>query len=308
MNQIQNFEFIGCRRRHRLCPTFPFSLLSFLIAWVIFVAASSVCSAQSLQSDFPPSFQNGFTQQLAAQDKWIAPQHSHGQHTQLTQLDQQFDMPNPDACADGCQIGSLDAQAAQPAGRFQSAKNWLGAGINKVLGSPAQAGTGPDFKRIFGALAIVLGSYFALVWFLRMLSPASNTHLPRDVIQVLGKTPFGNRQHLQLVRLGTKLLLLLETPDGIQPIAEVSDPREAEHLANLCDPKSKRRQGRVPTPPNPAQTNSQAYSFRIPAMENPSSISRSSLEPDNPRLSDVVRIIENAHRQESRAHRTSYEA
>ena len=58
--------------------------------------------------------------------------------------------------------------------------------------------------------------------------------LPTEVVEVMGRTPFGPQQNLQLVRLGNKLLLLLNGPDGTHPIGEVSDPSEVEYLASLC--------------------------------------------------------------------------
>lgn len=94
---------------------------------------------------------------------------------------------------------------------------------------------GADVKKIGGSLAIVLGGYLALVWILRKINPASNQGIPTEVLEVIGNAPLDSRQNLQLVRLGSKLLLMIHGPDGTQPIGEVTDPAEVEHLVALCN-------------------------------------------------------------------------
>ena len=96
-----------------------------------------------------------------------------------------------------------------------------------------------DLAKMLGSLAIVLGSYFGLVWVLRKLGPAASRGLPTEVVEVLGATPFGPKKQLQVIRLGSKLLLLINSSEGSQLIGEVADPDEVEYLASLC--RGKRR-------------------------------------------------------------------
>ena len=93
-----------------------------------------------------------------------------------------------------------------------------------------------DIGRMLGSLAIVLGGYFALVWISRQLGGRSG-QVPNDVLEVLGQVPFGPKKHLQIVRLGSKLLLLINGPEGTHPIGEITDPNEVEYLASLCTGK-----------------------------------------------------------------------
>ena len=95
-----------------------------------------------------------------------------------------------------------------------------------------------DAARMIGSLALVLGGYFGLVWVSRHFG-GGNGKVPKEVLEVLGQTPFGPKKHLQIVRLGSKLLLLINGPEGIHPIGEITDPEEVAHLASLC-------QGRKP--------------------------------------------------------------
>ena len=90
-----------------------------------------------------------------------------------------------------------------------------------------------DAARMIGSLALVLGGYFGLVWISRHFG-GGNGKVPQEVVEVLGQTPFGPKKHLQIVRLGSKLLLLINGPEGTHPIGEITDPQEVEYLASLC--------------------------------------------------------------------------
>ncbi len=92
-----------------------------------------------------------------------------------------------------------------------------------------------QLPKVLGSLAIVIGGYLGFVWFSRkLMGEEVNTGLPKEVIEVLGETPFGPRKSLQLVRLGSKLLLLMHSPDGTSPVGEITDPHEVEYLTSLC--------------------------------------------------------------------------
>jgi flagellar biogenesis protein FliO len=117
-----------------------------------------------------------------------------------------------------------------------------------------------DWQRMVASLAMVIGGYLALIWVLRIVSPEqARRKLPTEVVKIVGQTPFGPQRQLQLVRLGSKLVLLLVGPQGTQPIGEVTDPNEVEHLVCLCDPKARRQAARIgytrkpePNQPNPS--------------------------------------------------------
>ncbi len=112
-----------------------------------------------------------------------------------------------------------------------------------------------DWQRMAASLAIVIGGYLALAWLIRLAHPEqSRRRLPPEVVHIIGQTPFGHQRQLQLVRLGRKLVLLLVGPHGTQPIGEVTDPEEVEHLVGLCDPKSRRQALRYSPPRKGAPT------------------------------------------------------
>jgi len=93
-----------------------------------------------------------------------------------------------------------------------------------------------DIGRMLGSLALVLGGYFSLVWVSRQFG-GGNGKVPSEVLEILGQVPFGPKKQLQIVRLGSKLLLLINSPEGTHPIGEITDPEEVEYLASLCQGK-----------------------------------------------------------------------
>ena len=98
-----------------------------------------------------------------------------------------------------------------------------------------------DFMRLAGSLAIVLGGYFGFVWLTRRFGRGASRNLPQEVVEVLGQSPFGPKKTLQLVRLGSKLLLLIHSSEGTQLAGEINDPHEVEYLVSLCCGKKSNR-------------------------------------------------------------------
>ena len=84
------------------------------------------------------------------------------------------------------------------------------------------------------SLVIVLSVFAVFAWLMRRTLPAAAAPLPGDVVQVLGRTIVAHRQQLQLIRFGSKLLLVSVTPGGAETLAEITDPDEVIHLTGLC--------------------------------------------------------------------------
>ncbi len=65
--------------------------------------------------------------------------------------------------------------------------------------------------------------------------------LPKEVFEIIGRAPLGARQQVQLLRCGSKLLLVSITPQGTETLTEVTDPVEVDRIAGICrqgNPKS----------------------------------------------------------------------
>ncbi|MBM4004082.1 MAG: FliO/MopB family protein [Planctomycetes bacterium] len=87
---------------------------------------------------------------------------------------------------------------------------------------------------IFSSLALVIGVFLFLVWLVKRTHPKATAMLPRDVVEVFGRASITPRQSVHVVRFGSKILLLSVSPTGIQSLAEVDEPAEAERLIGLC--------------------------------------------------------------------------
>lgn len=84
------------------------------------------------------------------------------------------------------------------------------------------------------SLAVVLGAFFLLVWLSRKAGPKGLTPLPGEVVESLGRAQLTARQQMQLVRVGSKLVLLAITPTGVETITEVTNVEEVDRLCSLC--------------------------------------------------------------------------
>jgi flagellar biogenesis protein FliO len=60
--------------------------------------------------------------------------------------------------------------------------------------------------------------------------------LPREAVEVLGRTTLLGRQQVHLVRCGNKIVLLSVTPGGVETLTEIADPAEVDRLHSICQP------------------------------------------------------------------------
>lgn len=101
--------------------------------------------------------------------------------------------------------------------------------------------TSPSLVKTFSSWAIVLGLFLVLLWVLRGKLPQATRRLPTAAVELLGRTTVGPRQELQLVRVGSKLLLLGSTNQGLTTLTEIVDPAEVEQLEQACRDGSSER-------------------------------------------------------------------
>lgn len=134
------------------------------------------------------------------------------------------DRPEPSAVkltkpADGAAAGKLDPQAMTRLGLT------LGGVVGMLLG----------------------GAYLV-----RCLAPPPRRHLPPEALEKIGYLPWTDRQQLQMVKWGRKLLLVVAGPTGLTVLSEQEDPAEVERLMLLCRPPAgKKAFAPPPSPPKP---------------------------------------------------------
>ncbi len=89
---------------------------------------------------------------------------------------------------------------------------------------------------IGSSLLIVIGLFLGLAWFYRKtINTTLGGGIPKQVVQVLGRTPIATRQQLVLIRFGSKLVLVSLVQGDARMISEITDPLEVDQLAGMCE-------------------------------------------------------------------------
>jgi len=127
-------------------------------------------------------------------------------------------------------VDSMQSNGKELWNRIQPESGW-----SEKISSFFGGGESGRFKKVFGSLAVVVGGYLGFVLLMRKFNFTGNRSIPSEVIEVIGNAPFGPRKNLQLVRLGSKLLLLMNSPEGTHPVGEITDPEEVDYLISLCN-------------------------------------------------------------------------
>jgi flagellar biogenesis protein FliO len=109
-----------------------------------------------------------------------------------------------------------------------------GKSAAKELSRPAAASSTSAITTVAGSLGIVLGLFVMLVWFSRRFAPAGTAALPKEAVELLGRTSLGGTHQMQLVRVGAKLLLVALSPQGARTLTEITSAAEVERLSDLC--------------------------------------------------------------------------
>ena len=88
--------------------------------------------------------------------------------------------------------------------------------------------------RSIGALVVVLALFLVGAKLWRKHIPAASIGLPTEAIEILGRKPIEPHLSVYLIRCGTRILVVGSSADGMQTLAEVTDPVEVDYLAGIC--------------------------------------------------------------------------
>lgn len=94
----------------------------------------------------------------------------------------------------------------------------------------APAATEAPTYTVISALAIVLGLFAGFVWVSRKSNSRSDNALQSEVFEVLGSSQLDPRNQVKLLKCGPRVLLVGITQNGMQTLAEFSDPQEISEL------------------------------------------------------------------------------
>jgi len=124
----------------------------------------------------------------------------------------------------------------------------LGAPTNEPAQSAGPPSIGFDVARTAASLAIVIALILALRLGLKRLAGGAGKlsgqfgaggRAPSGILSVIGRYPIARGQTLVLLKLDTRILLLSQTSEGFQTLAEISDPDEVASILT----KSRDEQG-----------------------------------------------------------------
>lgn len=104
----------------------------------------------------------------------------------------------------------------------------------RQLARPSPVAELGSLGTVGGALAVVLGVFVVIVWITRRVGPSGSAPLPREAVELLGRTTVSGQHALQLVRVGSRLVLVALSPQGATTLAEITDPHEVERLTAVC--------------------------------------------------------------------------
>lgn len=94
--------------------------------------------------------------------------------------------------------------------------------------------SGYPAKKTAATVVLALSISLLALYVLRMKPGQRRGGLPDDVVSMLGQIPFGPNQRLQLVRLGSKLLLITTSQNGSHTLGEITDPEEVLQIESIC--------------------------------------------------------------------------
>ena len=87
---------------------------------------------------------------------------------------------------------------------------------------------GSAFVSTFGALAVVLGAFFALVALLKRTGASGNGG--GTALEIVDSASVGDKARLLTIRWGNRLILAAKTPENIASLAEITDVDEANAM------------------------------------------------------------------------------
>ena len=112
--------------------------------------------------------------------------------------------------------------------------------------------------RTSGQIGLMLAIFAGLVLVWRVMAARSSS-LPSSLVEVYGKVPMTGKQSLHLVRIGSRLLILIESNQGMQRLAEITDPEE---VRSVVEQLGKGHSQRLPQGIQSYVDGSQLSSFR----------------------------------------------
>jgi flagellar biogenesis protein FliO len=87
-----------------------------------------------------------------------------------------------------------------------------------------------DPQRIALALGIVLAIIFVLVWLYRRIFGGASLPRSSSVMKILGRMPISAKQHVVLLQVGRRVVVVADNGAQMTPLSQIEDPDEVAGL------------------------------------------------------------------------------
>lgn len=134
----------------------------------------------------------------------------------------------------GCAVSA--AQTTAPVRRDPIENQPIG---HRPATQPALTGTAPapparrdwlGLPRVVGSLTAVIGLIFVIRWVARRYFPNLASGRAPGVVRLLSRTPVTPKQHVLLVQVGKRVLVVADNGAQMSPLADISDADEVASL------------------------------------------------------------------------------
>ncbi|MEK6250042.1 MAG: flagellar biosynthetic protein FliO [Planctomycetales bacterium] len=88
--------------------------------------------------------------------------------------------------------------------------------------------------KVMASLGAVLALFGLVAWVLRRKAPSAMRNLPKDAFEIYGRAALNSRQHVQLLRVGNRLLLVAVSANDAHTLAEITDTKEIDRILSAC--------------------------------------------------------------------------
>lgn len=129
--------------------------------------------------------------------------------------------------------GSADGESRLIPPRSSEKSPKSGASGGRTTQGPRTAASG--WWSTLGGLTAVVALILISAKLVRRKMPGATAALPGNVVQVLGRKSLDYRHTIHLVRIGSRLLILGSSQEGLRTLSEITDPVEVDCLAGLCE-------------------------------------------------------------------------
>lgn len=94
----------------------------------------------------------------------------------------------------------------------------------------APSGGGVNLERLIVSLAIVLAAIAATSWIYRRLAGVTSASRPGGAVRLLGRTVLSPKQHVLLVQVGRRVIVVADSGGQMSPLSEITDEEEIAQL------------------------------------------------------------------------------